>query len=192
MKEWLAVIAANVIIVIHAMALVSVAFGTAQAFLRSFRAMLRPSARGNHFDSAYVQYARWLVAGLTFQLAADIIETAFAPSWDEIGRLAAISVIRTFVQLLPRARHGCGREARGHGSKGGCHTTVVRGHRRRPALAYLRSMMPRLASCPMMRSANAGLSLATDLGLNVLVVAAQTSCFVFTSNSLVSTVAMSY
>ncbi len=100
MKEWLTVIAANVITIIHVMALVTVAFGTVQAFLRSFRAMLRPSARANHFDSAYVQYARWLVAGLTFQLAADIIETAFAPSWDEIGRLAAISVIRTFVNFF--------------------------------------------------------------------------------------------
>lgn len=100
MKEVLAVIAANVITIIHAMALVSVAFGTVQAFFRSFRAMLRPAPEGNHFDSAYVQYARWLVAGLTFQLAADIIETAFAPSWDEIGRLAAISVIRTFVNFF--------------------------------------------------------------------------------------------
>ena len=100
MKEGLAVIAAHVITIIHVMALVAVAFGTVQAFLRSFRAMLHPSAKGNHFDSAYVQYARWLVAGLTFQLAADIIETAFAPSWDEIGRLAAISVIRTFVNFF--------------------------------------------------------------------------------------------
>jgi uncharacterized membrane protein len=37
------------------------------------------------------------VAGLTLQLAADIIETAFSPSLDETGRLAVISVIRTFV-----------------------------------------------------------------------------------------------
>jgi len=100
MKEWLTVIAASVITIIHVMALVTVAFGTVQAFARSFPAMFRPSASGRHFHRAYVQYARWLVAGLTFQLAADIIETAFAPSWDEIGRLAAISVIRTFVNFF--------------------------------------------------------------------------------------------
>ncbi|MGH9896569.1 MAG: DUF1622 domain-containing protein [bacterium] len=37
------------------------------------------------------------MAGLTFQLAADIVETTVAPTWDEIGRVAAIAVIRTFL-----------------------------------------------------------------------------------------------
>jgi uncharacterized membrane protein len=32
---------------------------------------------------------------LEFQLAADILSTAIAPSWDRIGKLAAIAVIRT-------------------------------------------------------------------------------------------------
>jgi uncharacterized membrane protein len=40
------------------------------------------------------------VSGLTFQLAADIVESAFSPSWDEIGRLAAIAVIRTFLNFF--------------------------------------------------------------------------------------------
>jgi len=100
MKEGLAAIALNAVTIIHAMALVVVAFGTVQAFLRSILAMVYPSAKGDHFHRGYVQYARWLVGGLTFQLAADILETAFAPSWDEIGRLAAISVIRTFVNFF--------------------------------------------------------------------------------------------
>jgi len=98
--DWLAVIAETVITIIHVMALVAVAYGTVQAFVASLRAMFRPSAAGYLFHQAYVQYARWLVAGLTFQLAADIIETAFAPTWEDIGRLAAISVIRTFVNYF--------------------------------------------------------------------------------------------
>ena len=100
MKEWLTVIALHAVTLIHAMALLIVVFGTVQAFVRSVPAMLKPSRRGHHFQTAYIQYARWLVGGLTFQLAADIIETAFSPSWDEIGRLAAISVIRTFVNYF--------------------------------------------------------------------------------------------
>jgi uncharacterized membrane protein len=39
--------------------------------------------------------ARYLSLALEFQLAADILSTAISPSWDEIGRLAAIAVIRT-------------------------------------------------------------------------------------------------
>lgn len=100
MNDWLAAIALNVVTIINAMALLIVAFGTVQAFARSLHAMARPSAAGRDFHDGFVQYARWLVAGLTFQLAADIIGTAFAPSWDEIGQLAAIAVIRTFVNYF--------------------------------------------------------------------------------------------
>ena len=100
MKDWLTVIAANMILLIHAMALLVVAFGTVQAFVQSVRAMFDRSPTGHRFHHGYVQYARWLVAGLTFQLAADVIATAFSPSWDEIGHLAAVSVIRTFVNYF--------------------------------------------------------------------------------------------
>ena len=100
MNQWMTVIARNMIAVIHTMALVPVTFGTVQAFATSPRALLRPSATVRRFRPAYVQYGRWLLGGLRFQQAVDIIETAFAPSWKEIGRLAAISVIRTFVNFF--------------------------------------------------------------------------------------------
>jgi uncharacterized membrane protein len=100
MKDWLTVIAFNVVTIIQIMALLVVAFGTIQAFILSLRAMLNPTAAGHNFHSGYVQYARWLIAGLTFQLAADIIQTSFAPSWDEIGQLAAIAAIRAFVNYF--------------------------------------------------------------------------------------------
>src|SRR5438270_3913653 len=38
---------------------------------------------------------RWLALGLEFALAADILRTAVAPSWRDIGKLAAIAVLRT-------------------------------------------------------------------------------------------------
>ena len=50
----------------------------------------------------YFQYARCLVGGLTFLLAADIIESSLATKWewDEIGRLASVAVIRTFLNFF--------------------------------------------------------------------------------------------
>ncbi|MFO7639738.1 MAG: DUF1622 domain-containing protein [Candidatus Competibacteraceae bacterium] len=39
--------------------------------------------------------ARHLALALEFQLGADILGTAVAPSWDQIGKLGAIAVIRT-------------------------------------------------------------------------------------------------
>ena len=94
----------NTIMIIQAMALVIISIGTIQALFLSLRTLINPSPIRNHFHSIYLQYARWLVGGLTFQLAADIIESSLATKleweWDEIGRLAAIAVIRTFLNFF--------------------------------------------------------------------------------------------
>ncbi len=47
------------------------------------------------FTAARSSLSRYLVLALEFQLAADILETAIAPQWAEIGQLAAIAAIRT-------------------------------------------------------------------------------------------------
>ncbi len=41
-----------------------------------------------------------LALSLEFLLAADIAATAVSPTWDAIGRLAAISGIRTFLNFF--------------------------------------------------------------------------------------------
>ena len=46
------------------------------------------------------QFARYLLVALELQLAADIIGTAIAPSWEQLGKLAAIAVIRTFLNYF--------------------------------------------------------------------------------------------
>jgi uncharacterized membrane protein len=57
------------------------------------RALLTRQTHG--FNAVRLQLGRYLSIGLEFQLGADILSTAIAPSWDEIGKLAAIAVIRT-------------------------------------------------------------------------------------------------
>jgi uncharacterized membrane protein len=99
MKDWLTIVALNVVTIIHIMALLVVAFGAVQAFALCLRSMVSRSG-ARHFDIGYVQFARWLIAGLTFQLAADIIETSITPSWEGIGQLAAIAAIRAFVNYF--------------------------------------------------------------------------------------------
>lgn len=44
-----------------------------------------------------VGLARVLSLALEFQLAADIVGTAISPDWDQIGKLAAVAAIRTFL-----------------------------------------------------------------------------------------------
>jgi uncharacterized membrane protein len=100
MKEWLIFITENTIIIINALALLIIAIGTIEAFHRSLRAIFSQSATGGQFRNAYLRYARWLVAGLTFLVAADIIALSIAPTWDEIGQLAAMAGIRTFLNFF--------------------------------------------------------------------------------------------
>lgn len=47
------------------------------------------------FTRIRLDLARYLALGLEFQLAADILSTAVAPTWEQIGKLGAIAVIRT-------------------------------------------------------------------------------------------------
>ncbi|MEW5528445.1 DUF1622 domain-containing protein [Streptomyces virginiae] len=46
------------------------------------------------------QPGRFLVLGLEFQLAGDVLRTAVAPSFTEIGQLAAIAAIRTILNFF--------------------------------------------------------------------------------------------
>jgi uncharacterized membrane protein len=100
MREWFVAITENAAMIINAMALIIIVFGTVQAFAGALHVMFVPSTAGVERRRVWLRFARWLVAGLTFQLAADILETAVAPGWEDIGRLAAIAVIRTFLDYF--------------------------------------------------------------------------------------------
>jgi len=50
---------------------------------------------GTDFFTVRLDLARYLAVALEFQLGADILSTAISPSWDQIGKLGAIAVIRT-------------------------------------------------------------------------------------------------
>jgi uncharacterized membrane protein len=99
MKEWLTFVAENVIVVIDALALIIIVVGTIETFFNGLILML--SSRTSHErHDIWLRYLRWLVAGLTFQLAADIIETSISTSWDAVGRIAAIAAVRTFLNYF--------------------------------------------------------------------------------------------
>jgi len=75
-----------------------IALGIAFA-VRGFIQTLRS---GEHADFVAVRltFARYLSLALEFQLGADILSTAIAPSWDQIGKLGAIAVIRTALNFF--------------------------------------------------------------------------------------------
>jgi uncharacterized membrane protein len=99
MHEWLVTVTEIGVVVIDAIAFLAIAFGTIQAVSRTVAVQLR-SGSNHEKREIWLEYARWLVAGLTFQLAADIIETSISTSWEAIARLGAVAFIRTFLDFF--------------------------------------------------------------------------------------------
>ena len=77
-----------------------IAIGGAQAAYASLWPLLTGSATHGARRWAWLGFARWLILGLEFMLAADIVRTVIAPTWVDIGQLAAIAVIRTFLNFF--------------------------------------------------------------------------------------------
>jgi len=99
MKEWLILATENTVVLIDALALVIIVVGTIEAFIGGVRAMFA-SPTGHERRDIWLRFARWLIAGLTFQLAADVIETSITTSWQAVVRLGAIALIRTFLNYF--------------------------------------------------------------------------------------------
>ncbi|OKH39763.1 hypothetical protein NIES2119_05825 [[Phormidium ambiguum] IAM M-71] len=47
-----------------------------------------------------LNFGRWLSIALEFQLGADIVNTTVAPTFDALGKLGLIAVIRTFLNYF--------------------------------------------------------------------------------------------
>lgn len=56
--------------------------------------------QSSNFNYIRLTLGKFLVLALEFQLAADILSTAIAPNWEQIGKLAAIATIRTLLNYF--------------------------------------------------------------------------------------------
>jgi uncharacterized membrane protein len=99
MREWLLVATEQAIFWIDAVALLVIVVATVQAIVGMVRLVVGKPTPHERRD-VWLRYARWLIVGLTFQLAADIIETSITTDWEAIARVAAIAVIRTFLNYF--------------------------------------------------------------------------------------------
>jgi uncharacterized membrane protein len=100
MQSLLQVVAGYVALALQAVAIVIVAFGSARAVFNIARAAFAAQPGAADQRAVWLDYARWLVAALTFQLGADVVATSTAPTWDELGRLAVVAVVRTFLSYF--------------------------------------------------------------------------------------------
>ena len=64
-----------------------------------FVAHFRDEQPGN-FNRVRLTLGKYLALALEFQVGADILSTAIAPSWEQIGKLGAIAAIRTLLNYF--------------------------------------------------------------------------------------------
>ena len=95
-KSWTLYLASR----IEAGAAAIIALATLEAVTLSLRLFLSRNSSPNAKEEVRLRLGRWLSVGLEFELAADILRTAVAPTWNEIGQLAAIIVLRTALNFF--------------------------------------------------------------------------------------------
>ena len=120
--EWVAV-------AVEAAAVLVIALASAEAAVRAIVVFVaRPAMPDTVKEGVRLRLARWLAVALEFALAADILRTAIAPSWEDIGKLAAIAALRTLLNyFLQREIETAARHEGGAQSAGTHHRSVRQG-----------------------------------------------------------------
>lgn len=80
-------------LIVESTGAIVIALGVAAALYYFVRSLAPPKIEG--YNEIRLTLSRFLALALEFQLGADILSTAIAPTWDQIGKLGAIAVIRT-------------------------------------------------------------------------------------------------
>jgi uncharacterized membrane protein len=93
-------IAATIALAIEAVAVLVIAFGSAQALVRTLGPLFGARPHAGWRRQVWVHFGMWLMLGLQFELAADIVRSAISPTWESIGQLAAIATIRTALNFF--------------------------------------------------------------------------------------------
>jgi uncharacterized membrane protein len=85
---------------VEAAAVLIVFYGALESFGRLLWIVANPSASHGERKALWRRFGVWLLLGLEFELAADIIGSVISPTWMDIGELGAIAVIRTFLNYF--------------------------------------------------------------------------------------------
>jgi uncharacterized membrane protein len=100
MEELLKIVAGHIALAVETVAVLIVAFGAIEALVRTIAPMVRKPADKSWGKHVWVAFGMWLLLALQFALAADIVRSAISPDWEQIGHLAAIAAIRTFLSYF--------------------------------------------------------------------------------------------
>ena len=100
MEDLLRLASGYIALGVETVAVLIVAFGAAEGTIALLRIVARPHATHGERKALWRRFGVWLLLALEFELAADIVRSVISPSWEDIGALGAIAVIRTFLNYF--------------------------------------------------------------------------------------------
>ena len=100
MEDFLKQLAAYTALAVEAIAVVLIAYGAVEALLTTLGHIFHGRSISGWRKQLFVRFGVWLLLGLQFALAADIVRSVISPTWEDIGELAAIAAIRTFLNYF--------------------------------------------------------------------------------------------
>ncbi len=80
--------------------MIVVSFGALQAITSVIKLIFERAAGELQGREIWLRFATWILLALEFALAADIVRTAVAPTWEDISKLAVIATIRTMLNYF--------------------------------------------------------------------------------------------
>ena len=95
MEQLFKSLAGTIALGVETVAALIIAFGAIEAIVLMVRRYIPHPGDVVHRKDIWVRFATWLLLALEFELAADVVRTAIAPTWDDVGQLGAIAAIRT-------------------------------------------------------------------------------------------------
>ena len=102
MEELFKEIAGKIAFGVELISALLIAYGALEALI----SLLFPKAKSPGWKrfsrrrAVFVRFGAWMLLGLEFQLAADVVRSAISPTWTAIGQLGAIAGIRTLLNYF--------------------------------------------------------------------------------------------
>ena len=93
-------VAGFIALAIEAAAVLVVSYGSLQALAGVVGTAFSRTADEMRGREIWLRFATWILLALEFALAADLVRTAVAPTWDDISKLAVIATIRTMLNYF--------------------------------------------------------------------------------------------
>jgi uncharacterized membrane protein len=100
MEELFKTLVETVALAVEASAALFIAIGAIEAIYHITLGIAGASGTAFRRKQIWVRFAVWLLLALEFELAADVLRSAIAPTWADIGQLASIAGIRTVLNYF--------------------------------------------------------------------------------------------